>query len=293
MRWILCALLLGAAACAPPANSKNVIGRVHATADGAESPSVLYVRGQQMIGDFDVTFRDGHSYVGDVCLQSVPPTSEDDVWASTEPLDPARLSDDAVARIATAPFVRTRVAHGASTRAAVAEYCAAQDRMLAGVSKTYLGQPCGGPLTWEPKAIAKIDTRIAEASLTAKNPPRIGRGDYLSVWFEGMGYRSIAMPANSGSYDDGKPITLQFAKNLQDMLSGTLGSGAPTVVIWTDPSASVYMKEQAFEVLKEIDELKASVASNASTGRAEKDWLLHKEMREEILSFARGHQGKL
>jgi hypothetical protein len=108
-----------------------------------------------------------------------------------------------------------------------------------------------------------------------------------------MGYRTIPMPAGSGSDIEGQTVTRQYAENELFVLSSTLNSHGPAVVVHSDMSSGIYMDEDAIEALKEIDELKAMAASNASDPRSEEDWLLKEEARDQILAFARGHRGKL
>jgi hypothetical protein len=279
-----------ATSCAPSPKSPlsksagPVIGRLHI--DPA-SPKYLVVRGQRLTGDIVFTYHDGYAWANDVCLSTVPPTSEDDVWNRLEPLDPSTLSDADVARIAQAPYVRARVAAGASAREAVAAYCAAQDRMMESVKATYLGQPCGGPTFWEPKAIAKIDTRIAEARLDARNPPRLGRGDWISVWFEGMGYRRVAVPKNMAS-DEADTVSLQYAKNVVFMIDQCLKEDRSLVLV--SSMANYNYGNDTDKAIEEYEALNGRVSANLVS--REKP-IIDPFLRTEILAYAHGHRGDL
>lgn len=261
-----------------------VIGRLHI--DPA-SQKYLIIRGQRLTGDIVITYHDGHAWANDACLSTVPPTSEDDVWNRLEPLDPSKLSDADVARIAQAPYVRARVGRGMSSRDAVADYCAAQDRMMASVKDSYLGGNCGGPTYWEPKALTKIDTRIAEARLDARNPPRLGRGNWISVWFEGMGYRRVALPKDKAS-DEAEPVSLQMAKNdaflidqdLKDDRSLLLFSGMANYDYGYDTDKAI----------QEYEALNGRASANLISKEAP---IIDPFARTEILAFAHGHQGDL
>jgi len=287
----LLALVL-ACSCAPvpeslakAKRSGQVIGGMHI--DPA-SPKYLIVRGQRLTGDIVFTYHDGYAWANDVCLRAVPPTSEDDVWNRLEPLDPAKLPDADVTRIAQASYVRARVAKGMSTRAAIADYCAAQDRMMETVKATYLGQPCGGPTFWEPKAIAKIDTRIAEARLDSKNPPRLGRGNWISVWFEGMGYRRVAVPKDMAS-SEADTLTLQFAKNVVFMIDQCMKDDRSLVLV-TEMSQYDYGNDTD-RAIEEYEALDGRVSANVLVSKEKP--VIDAFARTEILAYAHGHKGDL
>lgn len=278
-----------ACSCSPSSASKakpagDGIGRMHI--DPA-SPRYLVVRGHRLTGDVVFTYHDGYAWANDVCLSTVAPTSEEDVWNRLDPLDPSRLSDMDVARIAQARYVRVRVKDGMSTRAAVAEYCAAQDRMMERVKATYLGQPCGGPTSWEPKAIAKIDTRIAEAGLESRNPPRLGHGDWISVWFEGMGYRRVSVPRNMAS-DEADTLTLQFAKNIVFMIDNCMDKERALVLVSGSGNYSY-----GYDTDRAIEEYEALNGRRSANLVSKERPLFHEFERSEILAFAHGHRGDL
>jgi hypothetical protein len=283
----LTVLVLLALACAPSrkADEGTVLGRIHV--DPA-SQKFFVVRGRRLVGDLTFTYRNGHTYANDVRLEIVPPTSAEDVWNRVEPLDAARLSDADLARIGEAPFVRRRVASGTSLAAAVAEYCAAQDRMLASVRATYLGQPCGGPTSWETKARAKIDPLIAETRLDARNPPRIGRGDWISIWFSGMGYRRVGIPRNMAAYQEADSVTRQFAGNEFFVYDHALRE-EPSLVLVSGGAIYDYGNETDAAII-EYEALNGRRSANAiAPGR----WMIRQELRDEILAYAHGHEGDL
>jgi len=279
-------VLLGlACAPSPGRNDGAHLGRIHI--DPA-TQKFLVVRGRRLVGDLTFTYRDGHAYANDVCLEIRPPTSAEDVWNRLEPLEPARLSNADLVRIGEAPFVRRRVAGGMPLRAAVAEYCAAQDRMLASVRDTYLGQPCGGPTFWEPKARARIDPAIAEARLDARNPPRIGRGDWISVWFEGMGYRRVGIPRNMAVMQEADSVSLQFAKNMFFVIDEGLRE-EPSIVLVSGGGHYIYGADRD-EAIREYEALSGQASSQAVavSGRT-----IPGPLGDEIRAYARGHEGDL
>lgn len=288
--YIALLAVLVACSCTPspkspaPSTVGQVVGRLHI--DPA-SQKFLVIRGQRLTGDIVLTYHDGHAWANDVCLSTVPPTSEDDVWNRLEPLDPSALSDADVARIAQAPYVRARVAAGRSPREAVADYCLAQDRMMERVKATYLGQTCGGPTFWEPKALAKIDTRIAEARLDARNPPRIGHGNWISVWFEGMGYRRLAVPKDMASAE-ADTVSLQFAKNMAFVIDNTMREERSLLLI--SGMADYNYGNETDRAIEEYEALNGR--ASASVISSEKP-VIDPFARTEILAFAHGHQGDL
>jgi hypothetical protein len=297
-----CALsLLSTASCARSQDSGSVLGTLHvgpgagAPEDG-HVPKVLIVRGRRIAGEQKVTYRGGRSYVGDVCLQPVPPTSEDDAWPPGATPDPRRLSGEARARILRVPLVATPIARGASPDSAIAEYCALEDRMLAAAATAYHDNRCHGLAEADRCARAKLDPALADTARAGRNPPRFGPGRFVSVHFVGTGYRTLMPPAGWVERDGAdQSISLRFASNSFEVLRMSMESNLPTVVIVSTMGPAVYVSDQATEVLREIDELTATgaVAPRAGGALVPQGPVLDPEVRDEILAYARGHQGDL
>jgi hypothetical protein len=210
--------------------------------DSRRSSKVVLLRGKVLSRRVEVTFRDSVSYLnGEVWMPSPPP-----------PPDPP-LPDSALKAViemtSATPFVRRRLAEGATAEQAVRELFAAEGAMFDRVSRLYRGFRDHDSRVAIERARAAIDPELAVADPKSPDAPQFDRGGFSIVVF-GRGRVSVMQTGGGGPR---LPYGLGEADFEFRQLRAYLDGSTPVLVSYGSGGTSIYHGGAAVRALATLD----------------------------------------